>query len=526
MSSTIHKSSSFDSSYDVVVIGAGLGGLGAALNLALSQKSVLLLEQHNLPGGFASSFIRGRFEFEISLHEMCAVGPPEGPLKGPIRYILHDESSVDVEFVPVPEAYHLILTGEEHKVNVKLPFGVENFIDTVCSAVPETPRESLVKYFDLCRECSEALTFVARSKGNIDYKTLMAKYASFLTTSGYSAAEVTNKFGFPKKTLDLLYPYSCYMGLPASRLDFTIWASLLHLYITQGAYIPKGTSHQMCAAIDARIRELGGQTEYNTRVQSILVENNKVIGVETDDGEKIKTNYVITNCSPHLVYGKLISPANAVPEEAYKLNNSRRLGVSAFVVYMGLDASPKDLNLESYGYFISPHMDTEKINKSMLQCENMPDLTASICLNNAIPNCSPPGTTILSITTAFGIDIWKNITPETYFATKNKLARQMIEQVSKALDSPISEHIEEIEVATPQTFSRYTGSFKGGVYGYDLDPWDSLVIRSQVKNKEEFFKGLEFAGGFAAMGHGYNSSLLSGRQAARSVLWKMKKEGG
>ncbi len=230
MSITIHKSSSFDSSYDVVVIGAGLGGLGAALNLALSQKQVLLLEQHNLPGGFASSFVRGRFEFEISLHEMCAVGPPEGPLKGPIRYVLHDESNVDVEFVPVPEAYHLILTGEENKINVKLPFGVENFIDAVCSAVPETPRESLVKYFDLCRECSEALTFVARSKGQIDYKTLMAKYASFLTTSGYSAAEVTNKFGFPRKTLDLLYPYSCYMGIPISRLDFTIWASLLHLY--------------------------------------------------------------------------------------------------------------------------------------------------------------------------------------------------------------------------------------------------------------------------------------------------------
>jgi phytoene dehydrogenase-like protein len=526
MSNSIHKNSSFDSSYDVVVIGAGLGGLGAALNLALTQKRVLLLEQHNLPGGFASSFVRGRFEFEISLHEMCAVGPPEGPFKGPIRYVLQDESGVDVEFVPVPEAYQLVLTDEEHKINVKLPFGVENFINAVCSAVPETPRDKLVKYFDLCRECNEGLTFVARSKGKIDYKTLMSKYLSFLTTSGYSAAEVTNKFGFPRKTLDLLYPYSVYLGLPMSRLDFTIWASLLHLYINQGAWIPKGTSHQMCAAIDSRIRELGGQTEYNTKVKSILVKERKIIGVETDTGEKIKTNYVITNISPHLVYGQLISPANAVPEEAYKLNNSRGLGVSAFVVYMGLDSSPKELNLDSYSYFISSNMDTEKINESMLQNKNMPDFTASICLNNAIPDCSPPGTTIFSITSAFGIDVWKNITPEIYFTTKNKIARQMIEQVSKALNTPIFDHIEEIEIATPQTFSRYTGSFKGGVYGYDLDPWDSIVIRSQVQAKEKFFKGLEFAGGFGSMGHGYNSSLLSGRQAARTVLYQMKKSGG
>ena len=524
MSNFIYGNSDFDPSYDAIVIGAGLGGLGAALNLALAQKSVLLLEQHNLPGGFATSFVRGRFEFEVSLHEMALVGPPEGPLKGAVRYVLHDESSVDMEFVPVPEAYHLILTDEEHKIDVKLPFGVNNFIDAVCSAVPETPREKLVKYFDLCKECYEGLTFVARSKGQIDYKILMSKYTSFLTTSGYTVAEVTNKFEFPRKTLDLLYPYFGYLGLPASRLDFTIWATLLHLYITRGAYIPKGTSHEMCAAIDARIRELGGQSEYNTKVEKILVEDRKVVGIETDVGEKIKTNYVIANCSPHLVYGHLISPVSAVPEKAYKLNNSRPLGVSAFVVYLGLDASPKDMNLNSYGYFISTHMNTEKIEESMQQAENMPDFTATICLNNAIPDCSPPGTSILSITTGFDINAWKNVTPEKYFTTKNKIARQMIETVGKALDSPIFEHIEEIEVATPQTFSRYTGSLKGGIYGYELSPWDSIVIRSQVQSKERFFKGLEFAGGFASMGSGYNGSLLSGRQAARTVLYQMKKE--
>ena len=51
--------------YDCVVIGAGNGGLAAAARLAAAGVRVLLLEQHNLPGGFASSFTRGRFEFEI-----------------------------------------------------------------------------------------------------------------------------------------------------------------------------------------------------------------------------------------------------------------------------------------------------------------------------------------------------------------------------------------------------------------------------------------------------------------------------
>ncbi len=49
--------------YDVIVIGAGNGGLAAAASLARDGQKTLLLERHNVPGGCATSFIRGRFEF-------------------------------------------------------------------------------------------------------------------------------------------------------------------------------------------------------------------------------------------------------------------------------------------------------------------------------------------------------------------------------------------------------------------------------------------------------------------------------
>ena len=64
-------------SYDVIVIGAGNGGLAAAATCARAGLSTLLLERHNIPGGSASSFVRGRFEFEPSLHELAGVGAPD-----------------------------------------------------------------------------------------------------------------------------------------------------------------------------------------------------------------------------------------------------------------------------------------------------------------------------------------------------------------------------------------------------------------------------------------------------------------
>ena len=83
--------------YDVVVIGAGNAGLTAAATLARKGARVLLLERHNSPGGCATSFCRGRFEFEVSLHQLSGIGTPEFP--GPLQAVLQSLGVVDkIEF--------------------------------------------------------------------------------------------------------------------------------------------------------------------------------------------------------------------------------------------------------------------------------------------------------------------------------------------------------------------------------------------------------------------------------------------
>ena len=65
--------------YDIVVVGSGNAGLSAALQCQLAGKKTLLIEKHNVPGGAATSFVRGRFEIEPSLHELCDFGPDDNP---------------------------------------------------------------------------------------------------------------------------------------------------------------------------------------------------------------------------------------------------------------------------------------------------------------------------------------------------------------------------------------------------------------------------------------------------------------
>ena len=86
---------------DAIVIGAGLGGLSAATMLARNGLGVLLLERHNVPGGYATSFVRGRYEFEVALHELSGIGPPERPASL-YRYLDYLGVADKVEFIHLP----------------------------------------------------------------------------------------------------------------------------------------------------------------------------------------------------------------------------------------------------------------------------------------------------------------------------------------------------------------------------------------------------------------------------------------
>lgn len=227
--------------YNVVVIGAGNGGLAAATQLALNGKKIILFEQHNLPGGFASSFVRGRFEFETSLHEFASIGPPSN--RGSVRKLFEDRFGLDIEFVAVPEAYRLILTDPSEKLDVTMPFGVENFIEAIEKQFPGS-RDSVTKLFDIAKEIRDAFRYFGATRGNPDQGVLMKEYPNFLKTAAYSTKEVEDALNIPKDARKILNAYWSYIGLPIDRVNFTIFASMVLGYMEYGAYILKNRSHE------------------------------------------------------------------------------------------------------------------------------------------------------------------------------------------------------------------------------------------------------------------------------------------
>lgn len=507
--------------FDAVVIGAGNGGLAAACKMALEGKKTLLIERHNLPGGCASSFRRGRFEFETALHELCEWGTEDNP--GNCRRTVVDDYGVKLKGYIVPENFRVITTASDGKTHIDatLPCGVEPFIEAMEKYVPGS-RKSITDFFEIGKECLDAGNYSLSVNGNTDNKYMMEHFPNFLRVGSYSVNEVFKALKMPPLAQDIMNTYWGYLAVDADHLSYLQYSNMVNLYVRHGAWIPDKTSHELTTGMLERFREMGGTAWFNCTAEKILFDDDKAVcGVQTDRGT-IETKHVLCNGNPSMVYATMV-PEEVIPERMIKLANARTYSARMFVVYLGLDKSAEELGLTDYSIFMPETANSVIEYESGKRMETNLNMV-SVSYNAVNPKFSPEGTCVLSLTTTYMDDDWANVEEDDYVATKNTLAKRMIERFEEKLGVSITPYIEEIEVATPWTMCNFVNVPQGAAYGYELKDWDSMMARMRMMGSEYQVKGLRFVGAASIRGDGYNSAIFSGNTMAKMTLGDMKRE--
>ena len=498
--------------YDVIVVGAGNGGLAAAANTAKAGCKTLLLEKHNIPGGCATSFRRGRFEFEPSLHELCSVGTKDRPNS---VYKVFDSLGAKIDWQYEHNIFRTINKGK-NGYDVTLQAGIEEFCQSIEDQVPGCYK-NVKAFLDLKPKITAAIDYIYETKGNPNGLVMLLKHADFMRVAGHTVEEVMTALGIPERAQNLINTYWGYLGVPTDELNAMHFLNMLYDYVVDGAAMPHHRSHELSLALVDVIKKNGGEVWYNSEVTKFLYnDEGRVIGVVAN-GEELYAKEVISNVIAHNVFN--MSDFDKLPERNVKLANARNFGISVATIYLGLDCTAEELGMKDYTVFIVGDENPRTQYNTRLE----DGLYIVNCLNNVVPDSSPEGTCTMFFTMPiFGEDVPKDLTPQGYKKYKNELAKKYIEDAEKVLGISITPHIEEISVATPVTFAHYLGTPEGTIYGYKLSGWDGLMARTAAEKLDHAVPGLSFCGGHYIRGDGYSCAYMMGEMIGQRVAKRIK----
>lgn len=499
------------SKYDAIVIGAGLGGLSAAAMLARNDLRVLLLERHNIPGGYATSFVRGRYEFEVALHELSGVGPPER--RGAVyRYLEYLDIADKVEFFHVPNLYRSVFPD----LDVTLPMSREAYEGKLTETFPHEAKgihRFLDRVFDFGRDFAQ----VVRLRGKVNPMIMPVRYRHFFRYLPTTWAHVLNRDVKDPRARAVLSQYWGYVGLPPARISFVYFASTLAAYINRGAAFPKGRSQALANAFLTRFQQLGGDVRLNCGVQQITTTDGRVTGVITDEDEEFAADWIVSNADPITTCQDLIG-REKVPSSFFTRLQSSEVAASTLNVYLGVACPPEDLGLSEHEIFVNSDYDFDRHYEEM-KVIAPPDSLAVTCYNAVYPAISPPGTSIVVLTALAYGEPWYDVPPAEYVDTKNRIADGMIRMAEKIAPG-LRENAEVVEVSTPLTNMRYAGTMAGSIYGFSQPPRDNMVWR--MGNRGPLDR-LYFVGAWTQPGGGYEPAMMSGQMAGGAILSKIRK---
>ncbi|WP_157859864.1 phytoene desaturase family protein [Prochlorococcus marinus] len=339
--------------YDVLVVGAGIGGLTAAALLAKRGYRVLVVEQHYLPGGCASIFRRQGFTFDVGASLFFGFGE-----KGynPHQFVMN-ELEEDITLVPMDETFTIHL---DQQTKVSMYTQRERFWAEMCSCFPHQSEQIKALLSEFESFYNESLDsyggqFFAPAETppqhGINLMFTRPFYLARLLNYLLSTQEqLFRRFTRDPQILKLFTLLN--QNMTTCGLDQTpaIAGPMIHVEsYTGGCYYAQGSPQTLANKLEKAIHKYGGKILYRNRIDKILIKNGKAIGCQLENGLKIKSHTVISNTTVWNLYGKLIvrsiSPAE---KESGQGNLGQVIVYLVFILVLKQKLSPRRLSLHKF----------------------------------------------------------------------------------------------------------------------------------------------------------------------------------
>lgn len=503
-------------SFDALIIGSGLGGLSCAAAFARQGFKPLVLEQHYVPGGYATTFKRpGGFVFDVSLHSTTV-----GERNGVANLIPGFPEIKDVEFVPHPHLYRAIFPDYDFRVPQK---NLRKYIDTLIGYFPDE-KPGIEGIFEDMKGLAKDINKYSRAGDKVDMSSFPQDFPylfkSFNKTWG---ALVDNRIRDPKLKAIISSLWG-YYGLPPSKLASFYYALPTIGYLSSGGFYPKGKSQKISDAFVKFIENKGGKVKLRSKVVKILVKDHVAYGVKTADGKEYKGKVVVSNANAFDTFFKMMDEKDFLKSYLAKFENYN-VSLSCFQVFLGLK---KDLvsqvGIEDSELFYSPGYDDDAVYKAFLDADIENSGYGLMLYDNVYKGYSPRGKNTVNILALQGFKHWEKYEADylkgnkkEYRKEKERMAEILIKKVEETVLPGLSDAIAVKEIGTPLTNWRYTRNYRGAIYG-----WDQTLNNTGPNRVPHTtpIKNLYLAGAWTRPGHGYGAVIPSGLECFAEIMKK------
>jgi len=480
----------------IIIIGAGVAGLCTGIYGQMNGYRTRIIEKQKIPGGLVTAWRRKGYLVDLCIHWLAGSGPGMhlyrywneiGLLEG--RQFFHadryavfqgkDGRTFNLYSNPERLEQHMLeLSPQDAPV-------IREFVEGLRFGIRFNPPQ-------MERYEAGALGWMRYILGLMPLLGKMQKWQKL------TLGELASRFSDPL------------LRLGVSRMltpDFSAlyaFSNLGFMERKQAGY-PLGGSLPLAIFLGKRYKQLGGQIQYRTRVRKILVENDRAVGVQLQDGQEQLADIVISAADGYTTIFNLLGGRYSDDDTRKRYENWKPFPALIYAS-AGVNRTFPDLPHPVEGMSFELQQPVDIAGKTVT--------TLNVRVHNLEPRFAPAGKTVLTSGIQTDYEFWKALLadPSAYEAAKEEITRAYIGMLEQIWPG-ISSQVEMCNIATPLTFERMTGNFKASITGWSLNPEQAGV------NIPKTLPGLE---NFWMVGHWVytGGGLPAGVSTGREVIWR------
>lgn len=410
--------------WDVIIIGAGMSGLGAGIRIAMSGKKVLILEQHNAIGGLNSFYLKDGIKYDVGLHALTNF-VPQGSKGHPLNKLCR-QLRIPYEALQLEEQVISSIIFPEIELTFNNNF--DHFLGQIAAHFPNE--------IDRFRQLDKAV---------MAYPETELSGPRFISTRETLDNYLQNSLLKEMLLLPLFY----YGSAHVNDLDWRQFIILYKAIYKEGFARPAGGVRTILKLLRERLRDLGGTLKIKSKVR-LLQESEDTVAVTLESGE--------------ILYGKQVLSSAGYHETLRLLQKEAPLPLSSLgfaETITTFNACPSQMGMDKTIVFFNTSSVVD-----YRPCQELIDLRSGVlCVPENYNTETITARTTLRTTHLAGYDAWKQLDSTAYKAQKKVWLQKSRKNALQLLNSHLNFDVLAEDMFTPLTIERYTGHVRGAIYG-------------------------------------------------------------